>query len=529
MGDRGTDRDPAARGGLTDAAAVLLLLAVGLWLGLPRYDARIDLADEGMLVHAASRVLAGEVPNRDFVSLQPPLSYYTTALAFRILGTSLHSGRVLGLLLYLLIPLGVYALSRQVAGGAVALAAALPAPFLGMTIWVYAPYPTAQGLVLTLATACLVLHAARTGRTASAFAAGAGTALVILARHDQGFFLVVSVLLFGAALAILRRRAGGGATATALLVRWAAGASILLLPLLVIWGFAGALPGMYRDLVLFPLTRYAETSSLPMPGPGDAAGFGGFVLLALFYLAPPAVGALLLLLAVRLRRGALQDRDVHGLFLAILALGFYYQVVTRSDVYHLVDTLPPLFALGAVWLEELRRSLARRAGGDGGRATVLATGGAAAAGLALWGTVVVATHGTFLLPTVENGVRLGGERGGVELPYEERWVGPTVELLRARVPPDRSMLVLPYRPIFYFLADRRNPTRWNYLWPGDQTPGDLVTFLAEAEADRPAAALLFDQDSMASYAGPVVEWVEREMSAAGTGVDGTVRLYVERR
>src|SRR5690242_13353512 len=84
----------------TQSRVVVNLLCLGLLLSFavaiayPRWRAWIDWRDEGLLAYGAVRVLNGEVPHRDFVSLQPPLSYYTAAIVFKLLGTSLLSLRV---------------------------------------------------------------------------------------------------------------------------------------------------------------------------------------------------------------------------------------------------------------------------------------------------------------------------------------------------------------------------------------------------------------------------------------------------
>lgn len=48
------------------------LLVFGLAIAVPRYLHEPIFGDEGFLASGADRVLLGELPNRDFVSLQPP-------------------------------------------------------------------------------------------------------------------------------------------------------------------------------------------------------------------------------------------------------------------------------------------------------------------------------------------------------------------------------------------------------------------------------------------------------------------------
>src|SRR6266536_3284996 len=52
--------------------AILLLIAIAI--AYPRWRAGIDWRDEGLLAYGAERVVHGEIPHRDFVSLRPPAS-----------------------------------------------------------------------------------------------------------------------------------------------------------------------------------------------------------------------------------------------------------------------------------------------------------------------------------------------------------------------------------------------------------------------------------------------------------------------
>src|SRR5689334_7320114 len=71
-----------------DFICVVALVAIFLGIALPRYRASIDWGDEGFLAYSAVRVMEGEMPHRDFVSLQPPMSFYVVAIAFKLFGTS---------------------------------------------------------------------------------------------------------------------------------------------------------------------------------------------------------------------------------------------------------------------------------------------------------------------------------------------------------------------------------------------------------------------------------------------------------
>jgi hypothetical protein len=98
---------------------VLLALAV-IWVAAlahnaPRIDSDWIPHDEGTIGHSADRVLAGELPHRDYDEIYTGGLSYINAASFRLLGRDLHSPRLVIVALFLLaIPVMYYAASRFV-------------------------------------------------------------------------------------------------------------------------------------------------------------------------------------------------------------------------------------------------------------------------------------------------------------------------------------------------------------------------------------------------------------------------------
>jgi hypothetical protein len=148
--------------------------------------------------------------------------------------------------------------------------------------------------------------------------------------------------------------------------------------------------------------------------------------------------------------------------------------MVRSDQTHLLMTLPPFFLLSAFCWSILQRLIDEYRGVSTLSSVLLGVGVASF----LWILRPMA------LTDVTNGTeRLSLSRGGI-LVAQANVVGEFVQQVQELVSPSKSILALPYQPMFYFLCDRHNPTRWNYLWPGDQTANDHEQFIEEAERTR---------------------------------------------
>jgi len=493
---------------LLDLLYVALLLSFALAIAYPRWRAGIDWRDEGLLAYGAVRVMHGDVPQRDFVSVQPPLSFYVAAGIFKLCGTSLVSLRGFGLSIFLLLPLLIYGVGRNLMGPVSSFAAAAPACILGLPYCSFVPLAVWQGIVASLATVLFFLPAALSARQWLAFPAGALSAVSLFLRHDQGVYTMVSIVVLAIALALARSDPISRTTLKRALVLWLGGIAIVLIPTILILWRIGALPEMFRQLILFPFTTYRKTSSLPFPRFTVWRSVWDTAVVLLFYL-PPLVQAIGLIWVVRsVINRRFSRREALLMFLVIWSALFYLQVIIRSDFTHLAITLPPFFLLTTFGWAILRQTIASDRKLDLALSAVVAI---------LVASFLWILH-SFALPDVTRAnEQLALDRGGVRIEHAHV-VADFVQRLQASVPPDRSILVLPYQPMFYFLCERRNPTRWNYLWPADQTAQDYERLIEETERDPPAVVLLAQQREVAAFAPAIIEYLrERYLWTSDVG------------
>ncbi|HEY4258401.1 MAG TPA: hypothetical protein VGM66_14410 [Candidatus Udaeobacter sp.] len=499
---------------LRDLLCAALLLSFALAIAYPRWRAGMDWRDEGLLAYGAVRVMHGEVPQRDFVSVQPPLSFYTAAGIFKLCGTSLLSLRAFGLSIFLLFPLLVYGVGRNFMTPVLSFAAAAPACILGLPYCNFVPLAVWQGIFASLAATLVFLPAVFSTRQWFAFPAGVLTTVSLFLRHDQAVYTMMSIVALTVALAFARGDSVPETKLKRALLLWLAGIAIVLIPAIVVWWSVGALPEMFRQLIVFPFTTYRKTSSLPFPRFTVWQSIRETAVVLLFYL-PPIVQAIASLYVARsVINRRFGRREAVLTFLVIWSALFYLQVIVRSDFTHLVMTLSPFFLLVAFGWSIVHEKIANY------RKTNVALS-------ALFAILVASflwiLH-SFALPDVTRAnEQLALDRGGVRI-EQAHVVADFIQRLQANVPPDRSILVLPYQPMFYFLCERRNPTRWNYLWPGDQTAQDHERLIEEAERDPPAIVLLAEQRKVAAFAPAMVEYLREHY--LWTSDVGDIAIYV---
>ena len=256
---------------------------------------------------------------------------------------------------------------------------------------------------------------------------------------------------------------------------------------------------MVHLLVVYFATTYVKTNGVPFPHFSLKLSVIQNAIVSLFYL-PPAVG---LLMASWLGRQWLGRRyglrEANMTFVLVWTLFFYCQVLGRSDIYHLLITQVPFFILSAcLWAAALESEVAKAP------FSVAATA-------ALAGFLICA--GPLFLEDGGLGQEASLARAGVRFQGAQE-MAELVRRVQGYAAPDRSILCLPYQPMLYFICQRHNPTRWNYLWPGDQTAADHQTLVTEARNDPPAVVLITDEAELAQFAPLVLNYVHEDYSSA---------------
>src|ERR687887_501961 len=256
-------RDPSSYG------VALIALAVSA----PYFRYVVWLGDEGVFLHAATRILGGEVLYRDFFEYLPPGGFLIVAGWMKLFGVGFASARVLAIVVIAVIAALLYAAAR-LASRDRALAALLAVVWAvfshgAWTVINHHWFTTAASMASAVG---LFLALESTPRRGAAFAAGlfAGTAAMV--TQTRGAFLCVAVL---AVLLSLPQ-------AHARVVSAIAGIALVPTAMLLHLAVRGALTAAVHDVILFPGWRYAAIQAVPY---GRGASLWSGAPVALFPLA----------------------------------------------------------------------------------------------------------------------------------------------------------------------------------------------------------------------------------------------------
>jgi hypothetical protein len=164
----------------------------------------------------------------------------------------------------------------------------------------------------------------------------------------------------------------------------------------------------------------------------------------------------------------------------------------RVDVTHVMFAGPILFVVGAWVLFRIHRRLVGEAALWRQVAVFIAllvVPTAAVSSHAYWRYVTI-VHADPRSPTPPPYVALELERSHALVPENfARSIQGAVDYVRAGTPPGEPFFAYPAVPIFNFLADRPNPTRFDHYLPGALTPEDMQQVIRDLERTRPRYVL----------------------------------------
>ncbi|MBV8716032.1 MAG: hypothetical protein JOZ65_13295, partial [Chloroflexi bacterium] len=238
----------------------------------------MNIFDEGYVIEGAARILAGQVPYRDYLLAYGPAQFYALAMLFTVSGQSLSAERVYDAAIQAAIVVVMFlTVARTTRSRVAALFASVLALVSFILTGLYG-YPLLPALGLALVAASCQVNFFQKLRPAFAYLSGVFIGLAGLFRQDLGVLLVVATIAAGALLTwvlsrsdgcVVRRSLARGAGA------WALGVATPVIPALAVLAIlAGPVP-LIDDLILYPLTGISEVRGLPLPAlaPFPAAEF----------------------------------------------------------------------------------------------------------------------------------------------------------------------------------------------------------------------------------------------------------------
>lgn len=491
---------PASEALIDRAVALLVFLGCLSYLCIFRRFSSME-PDEGIVLQGATRVLAGQIPYRDFFSFYTPGSFYLMAGLFRIFGSSFAVARTSLAITGALCSVITYFLARRVCSRGISLLSAVLATVVGTAfrfLVLHNYYSTLFACLAVLASVKFVEQRKSTW----AFAVSSFVSLTFLVEQSKGGGLGLGLLT---GLLLLRKSLGRLPVKA-----FAAG---LIWPFLITFGYIAAHHATVQMVSswLWPLHHYTTANHVPY-GWQDwsdekrAIIFGAgpiFVrMVKVIAVSPNFVVPLLPLVAVgllfywskQLRKRPEVETGYYVLMCSALAGLLLSIVMVRSDILHFLY-LAPLWYVVLAWITGARvqsRLLLRIR-------PMLILYVVTAFGV-LGFAMLFATRGAHHRLETRRGIVMTNDSDTV-IPY-----------LQAHSKPDDAILIYPYLPLYNYLSATRSPAPLDFFQPGMNTAEQAQEIISALRSYK-AQAVLFEP----TFAEKIGEsWPETPISAVVT-------------
>jgi hypothetical protein len=443
--------------------------------------------DEGIVLQGADRILAGQVPYRDFFSFYTPASFYLIAGLFRIFGDSFAVARISMAVVGAICSVLTYVLARRVCSWGIALFAAVLATTAGTAfrfLVLHNPYST-LGSCACLYTAVRFLESRK---SVWAFATTSLASLTFLIEQSKGGGLCLGLGLAFVTLSVVDRRL---LLSTSALASAAVG---FFWPLAITFAYFAHhhSAGIMLQSWLWPLQHYAQANHVPYGYQNWSDHSRNLIFhtgsiwlraLKIIMISPgllvpvlPLISAgLLVYWTIRLRSHDLAEARYYVLVSAVLTGLLVSIVIGRADILHFMY-LSPLWYVVLAWI----------LGGQAIRGEALST-----LRVPLIAFVAVSfglLSMAVLFATTGASKRIETRRGLIATSSKET----VIDYVQAHVKPHSGLLVYPYLPLYNYLTETRSPARYDYFQPGMNTPDQAAGIIDALKTSN--VPVLFESD-----------------------------------
>jgi hypothetical protein len=506
-----------------DTCVVLLFVGTSL-IHLVTAPMNLGASDEGLFLYEAKRILDGAVFYRDIFDIITPGGHWLMAIAFRILGPSIETARLVAALIAGLTAAAIYrtcrALSVPRALGAAAGVAHLA---LFQPAW---PYTSPHWISTLLAIVILSRLLRQSGRPAfRVFWLGVLCGAMVIVQQQRGSVTSASVAALLTVDALLQSREAGTGPTRVLLKRlaWLGGGllTVCVPATAIMVGSAGFGP-VYEALIVHPVTRYANHLHSAWGAVNILTHeFAGYTVPVLLRWLPALIAIDLIRFTIRAK---IQGVDLHARRLVLLSgysIGQILSIWYFPDFIHIAFIGPMFAILSAEVLDAFVAAFFR----DQGRRTrFTAMIAACVLAVGLWRVLAVRSLWEKNYPIVYE-----SNFGTVHLANAD--LVPVIEKIRGLVEtsPNREIFVYPAFPSLYLLIGGVNPTPYQLLAPGYSSVRHIekaVRILAEREVRHVVllTGFLTDTDPVKPY---IDEHYERIPDSA-VKKDSGLTLYQRR-
>jgi len=443
---------------------IILLLATTIYY-IPIIKSPLAPFDEAVILVGADRVVKGQVPYKDFLTIYGPAQIYTLATLFKLFGVSVTVERVYDIIIKSFLSIIIFLIIRRLSS--------TKAAFLGWAIsliWIeytyFHVYPVYSAALFTFISVYFLLSHIEQGKMSYVVYSAISIVIAILFRHDLGGLaaLVITGTL------ILRKRLNKQ-TSWSPPIYFSVTGVIAALPVIIWLIIYSDINAALHDLILYPLSIPGQ-QGLPYP----ALSRWNLP----FYVFPSVLIVGMLTFVMRIKQNKIDTTSYGILLISLVGIVFCNQLWGRSDISHLIPSSLAAILLAPVLLHTLSKTIS-----DSSRfyASVFILF------IIFFGITLSKPIQKKLqrLPQNYNITVINPDIKRAKYAFIHHDIKDAVSFIQKNTTPDEYIYcgvknhdnLVFNDPIFYFLAERNSATKYHELSPGHVTTTKIQNEMVE--------------------------------------------------
>lgn len=414
--------------------------------------------DEGLVLYGSQLVLEGVLPYRGFFEVFGPGSFYWTGLFFKLFGINFNTARTLLLFTGVTLVLLPMWMTRRIHRGPFELLPAVFLLFVSIPIWPACSHHWDSNLFFFISFALFLLWK-DTNNPFYLSMTGMFSGLTYFFLQQKGLLLLISFIVSMLILNHLKHDKMKLKFNVALTIGCF---SAVFLSVLFFFYLNNGLMDMVYSTIVWPLNyynkvnvvpygfglrefllQYFENSLSPLPS-GLAISLSSILIFPyIFIFLLPFIVTGLCFFCIKNKSYRASVFNVTTIPYWVFGTGLWVSEAHRPDIYHLVWGSPIIFMLFYLMLSVLFNN----------RKHILTF---------VFGIIIISsfTLGMFNLLKSSSAREKIISRRGVYYSFER---DDALSFLQQNVKEGESVFIYPYHPMYYFLANVKNPTKYNNL------------------------------------------------------------------
>jgi len=414
--------------------------------------------DEGLVLYGSQLVLEGVLPYRGFFEVFGPGSFYWTGFFFKLFGIDLNTARTLLLFTGVTLVLLPLWMTRRIHRGPFELFPAVFLLLISIPIWPACSHHWDSNLFLFSSLAMFLLWQ-DTENSFYLSMTGILSGLTYCFLQQKGLLLILSYIV---SMLIINHLKETRTKILLNLILIIGSFSAVILTVLAFFYLNSGLSEMVYATIIWPLNYYKQVNVVPYgfglreflwkyyenslsPLSSGIAVFLSSILIFpyIFIFLLPIVVTSLCVFCIKNKSHRASVFNVTTIPFWVVGIGLWLSEVHRPDIYHLVWGSPIIFLLFYLLLNVLFKN----------RKHILTV---------MFGTILICsfTLGMFNLLKSSSAKEKIISRRGIYSSFER---DDALAFLQQKVKEREYVFVYPYHPMYYFLANVKNPTKYNNL------------------------------------------------------------------